>query len=213
MHTQRYLQYSTLETITMKSVNVRAPVALAALLCCAPLFAQSAAPPQTPAQMIHAQQGAMATLAALDGAWRGSGWIMDSPGTAPRQLTQTIRAGTFLDGTVRLFEIRGYQADGSIGFHAFNTISFDPQKNSYVMTARAGGRSGNFSFVATADGYIWNIGDASQGLKYTATIKNGVWTEVGESLAPGRPPVKVSEWTLRRVGGSDWPEGGALAAQ
>ena len=186
-------------------------VTLAAALIGGPLLAQSAAPPQTPAQMVSSQQVAIGKLAALDGVWRGTGWIMDQPGDAPRQLTQTLRAGAFLDGTLRLLEIRGYQADGSIGFHAFNTISFDTQKGSYVMTARAGGRSGNFTFQATANGYTWNIGDGASGLKYTATIKDGVWTETGEALAAGRTPIKLSEWTMRRVGSTDWPEGGALA--
>lgn len=193
--------------------SLGALVALCTVLGTGPLGAQSAAPAQTSAQMVSAQQEAIGKLAALDGVWRGKGWIMDRPGEVPRQLNQTVRAGSFLDGTVRLLEIRGYQADGSIGFHALNIVSYDTQTGAYAITARAGGRSGNFTFQTTADGYVWNIGDVTSGLRYTATIKNGVWTETGEALASGRAPIKVSEWTVRRVGSTAWPEGGALAPQ
>jgi hypothetical protein len=197
----------------MKIIPLSTLLALAVLGGCPALWAQTPAPAQTSAQMIERQQSAMMKLGALDGLWRGTGWIKDRPADAPRQLTQTLRAGSLLDGTLKLLEIRGYQADGAIGFHAFNTISFDSQKNSYVIIARAGGRSGNFSFEVTADGYIWYIGDGKQGLRYTATVKDDSWTEVGESLTPGSAPVRVSEWTLRRVGKTEWPEGGALAAK
>jgi hypothetical protein len=121
------------------------------------------------------------------------------------------RVGPFLDNTVKVIEIKGYLADGSVGFHAFNVISFDSEeKKEYVINARAGGRSGAFSFKLAPGGFVWNIGEADSGLRYTATFKDGTWTEKGESLAPGRPATTVSEFTLQRIGDTDWPEAGAV---
>jgi hypothetical protein len=171
---------------------------------------QAAQAPMTPTQMVAAQQAAMARMAALDGVWRGEAWMIDRPGETPRQMTQTMRVGPFLDGAVKVMETRGYLADGSLGFHAFNTLAFDAEKAAYVMNARAAGRSGQFSFRPTADGYVWEIGGGGRGLRYTGVVKDGVWTEVGESLDPARAPIRMSEMTLRRVGPTDWPEAGAI---
>jgi hypothetical protein len=44
-------------------------------------------------------------------------------------------------------------------------------------------------------------------MRFTATIKNGRWHEVGEYVAQGRPPAKTLEMNLRRVGDTDWPLG------
>jgi hypothetical protein len=136
--------------------------------------------------------------------------MIDQPGETPRRMTMTARVGPFLDDAVKVVETRGYLADGRAGFHAFNVVSFDAQKGEYAMTARAAGRGGVFSFRPIADGYVWQIGSGDSGLRYTATVKAGVWTEVGESLAPGRAPVRMSEMSLRRVGATDWPEAGAV---
>lgn len=169
------------------------------------------APQQTPAQMVAAQQAAIAKIAYLDGIWRGSGWMIDRPGETPRQMTMTYRVGPFLDGTVRIIEIRGYLADGKLGFHAFNTVSFDSQTGQYVMNARAAGRSGAFSFQAAGErNYAWQIGSLTAGLHYTGKVENGVWTEIGRAISPGAEPVIMSDYTLRRVGDTDWPEAGAL---
>jgi hypothetical protein len=193
--------------------RVLGPAAIAALLVAAPVLAQAPAAPQlTPAQMVAAQQAAMRRLAGLDGVWRGEGWMIDRPGETPRRMTYTQRVGPFLDGAVKVIETRAYLPDGSLGFHAF-TVSFDAQKGEYVMTARAAGRSGAFGFSATGDGYVWDIGGGGRGIHYTGTLKDGAWTETGDSVAPDRPPVRMSEWTVRRVGSTDWPEAGALPAR
>jgi hypothetical protein len=175
--------------------------------------AQPAAAPETPAAMIAAQQSAMARLKALDGLWRGTGEMIDRPGETPRHMAYTLRVGPFLDGTVKLIEIRGTLADGSLGFHAFNTIYFDAGKGEYRISARAGGRSGDFAFRSTDDGYAWEIGPTGNGLRYTAHVHDGMWTEVGEVLAPGHEPVHLSSNEVRRIGSTDWPEAGAVPAR
>ena len=191
----------------MKTKLRRVGVILA-LLAATSAFAQSS-PPPTAEQMVAAQRSAMAKLPPMDGIWRGPGWMNEGQGR--RQMTVTYRVGPFLDDSVKVIEIKGYLADGSVGFHAFNVISFDSEeKKEYVINARAGGRSGAFSFQLAERGFIWNIGSADSGLRYTATLENGTWIEKGESLSPGRPAATVSEFTLRRIGDTNWPETGAV---
>jgi hypothetical protein len=46
-------------------------------------------------------------------------------------------------------------------------------------------------------------------LRYTATLHDGVWTEVGDRIVAGGPPQRTFEMNLKRVGDTDWPEAGA----
>jgi hypothetical protein len=168
-------------------------------------------PQQTPAQWVAAQQAAMIPLAYMDGVWRGTGWMIDAPGETPRHMTMTYRIGPFLEGAVKVIEIRGYLADGSYGFHAFNMVSFDAQKGEYVMNARAAGRSGIFAFqLAGARKYTWQIGNPTTGLHYEGALENGEWIQIGRRIAPGAEPIIMSDYRLRRVADTDWPEAGAI---
>jgi hypothetical protein len=170
-----------------------------------------AAAPQTPAQMVAAQQAAMAKFANMDGTWQGTGWMVDGPGDTPRRMTMLYRVGLVLDRTTRVIEIRGLLPDGSLGFHAFNTLGFDPDSARYTMNARAGGRSGAFEFELAPGGFVWRIGTKESGLHYTATFANGEWKETGRAVAAGGKAETVSEFTVTRTGDTDWPDGGAPA--
>ena len=185
--------------------------AVTLMIAAVPAWTAQSADALTPAQMIAAQQQAMKNLPPLDGVWRGSGWMIDQPGETPRQMTMTYRVGPVLDRTIKVIEIRGYLADGGLGFHAFNMISFDPQKRAYVMNARAAGRSGAFGFELAPGGYVWRIGGADAGLRYTGSIVDGVWKESSQAIAPGRDAVAMSEFTLKRIGDTGWPDEGAIA--
>src|SRR5262245_9779510 len=87
--------------------------------------APSAAQFPDPAARIAAQREAMTRLAFMDGVWRGPAWTLSPAGRS--ELIQTERIGTFLDGSVRVIEGRGYMPDGSVGFNALGVISYDPQ--------------------------------------------------------------------------------------
>jgi hypothetical protein len=47
-------------------------------------------------------------------------------------------------------------------------------------------------------------------IRHTTTLRDGVWIEVGERIVPDKPPMRIFEMTLRRVGATDWPAAGAL---
>jgi hypothetical protein len=164
------------------------------------------------ATLLAAQREAMAKLSSMDGQWRGEAWIM-GPDGQKHVLIQTERVGPFLDGALRVIEGRGYEADGRLAFNAFGTIAFDPAKSSYSLHSYAQGNTGDFPVTLTADGFIWEIAAGPMTIRYTTVIKDGVWTETGERMAPAQEPVPFFGMRLMRIGDTDWPAGGAVGPQ
>ena len=157
---------------------------------------------------MDAQKAAMKPLAMMDGVWRGPAWTMLP--TGKHEITQTERIGPFLDGQIKVIEGRGYNADGTVGFNSFGIVSFDPAKKEYTLHSHALGRAGDFKLTPTSDGYVWEIPAGPMTIRYTATIKDGAWKEVGERIAPGQAPVQFFEMNLKRVSDTDWPAAGAI---
>src|SRR5258706_12684301 len=173
--------------------------ALLAVLAVLLTFGAGAQAPD-PGPLIAAQREAMAPLARMDGVWRGSAWTLQ-PNGEKRHITQTERIGPFLDGSVKVIEGRGYREDGTVGFNAFGIVSYDPAKRAYSIRSYAMGRSGDFSFRPTDDGYAWEL-PAGPGatIQYRASIKDNVLHEVGDRIVPDREPLRIFEMTLKRVG-------------
>lgn len=169
-------------------------------------FAQG---PPDPKVLIAAQREGMAPLAYMNGVWRGPA-TTTLPSGEVHNITQTERIGSFLDGSVKVIEGRGYEPDGRVGFNALGVISYDPGTKTYTMRSYAQGFHGDFVITTTADGYTWEIPAGPTTIKYTAVIKDGKWREVGDRLVPGRPPTRFFEMNLVRVGDSDWPGAGAI---
>ena len=164
--------------------------------------APAAAQPPDP-RAIAAEREAMARLAWMDGVWRGPA-TTQTP-TGPHNVTQTERIGPMLGGTIKVLEGRGYNADGSTGFNAFGIISWDPVTSAYRLHSYAMGRAGDFALTPTADGYVWTIPAGPFSIRYTATLADGTWTEVGDRIVDGQPPQRFFEMHLRRISDSDWP--------
>jgi hypothetical protein len=165
-----------------------------------------------PAVLIAAQREAMKPLELMDGAWRGTAWTI-LPSGERHTIEQTERIGSFLNGTVKVVEGRGFEADGSVGFNALGIISYDPSKRTYSLRSYAQGNVGDFVFTPTADGYTWEIPAGPMTIRYTAAIKNGTLQEVGDRIVPGQEPERFFEMTLSRVGDTDWPAAGAVGPQ
>jgi hypothetical protein len=160
--------------------------------------------------LIAAQREAMVPLAFMDGVWRGPAWTILASGEK-HTITQTERIGPFLDGSVKVIEGRGYDADGKVSFNAFGTISFSPATRAYTMHSYAQGYVGDFTIKLTADGYVWEIPAGPMTIRYTAVIKDGAWREVGDRITPGKEPVRFFEMNLKRVGDTTWPAAGAIS--
>ena len=162
-----------------------------------------------PATLIAAQKQAMAQLAVMDGVWRGPAWTI-LPSGEKHNITQTERIGPFLDGSIKVIEGRGYESDGRVGFNAFGIVSYDPGTKAFSLHSHAQGRVGDFVLKPITDGYVWEIPAGPMAIRYTATIKDGAWLEVGDRIMPGKEPVRFFEMNLKRVGDNGWPAAGAI---
>lgn len=164
-----------------------------------------AAGPWDSASRIEAERKAMKALAFLDGEWRGEARTDARPG----KIVHTERAGLLLGGSIRLIEGHSYEASGRTGFNALGIISYDPVKRSYSMHSYAMGYASDFPLEVRPDGYSWTLPQGPGGpVRYTATVRNGEWVEVGERIAGG---AKVFEMRLKRIGPTGWPAGGAVS--
>jgi hypothetical protein len=178
------------------------------------LLAQSqpAGAPQSrdPAAVTRAEAEAMAKLQWMDGAWRGPAVTQTAQGE--RKVMQTERIGPMLGGTIKVIEGRGFSDGRNVGFNALGVVSYDPFQRTYEFRSYAQGYAGTFPFEVTPTGYVWSTPAAGGSVRYTATVKGDTWNEVGDLIAEGKPPVRIFEMNLKRIGDSDWPEAGALTA-
>lgn len=159
--------------------------------------------------LLKGQREALASLAFMDGVWRGSAWTI-LPSGEKHTITQTERIGPFLDGSVKVIEGRGYDPDGKVAFNAFGTISYNPGTKKFTLHSYAQGYVGDFELTPNADGYMWDIPAGPMTIRYTATIKDGAWHEVGDRILPGKEPIRFFEMNLKRIGDTTWPSGGAV---
>ena len=187
----------------------RGAILALAILASLPLAASAQNRPD-PAAMIAAQREGMTPLAYMDGVWRGPAWTI-LPSGEKHNITQTERIGPFLDGSVKVIEGRGYDPDGKVTFNALGIISYNTEKKAYSMRSYALGYSGDFVVTPNADGFVWEIPAGPMTMRYAAVVKDGTWHEVGDRIMPEKEPVRFFEMTLKRVGDSTWPGGGAIS--
>lgn len=166
--------------------------------------------PFDPAALLNAQREALRKLSMLDGEWRGTVTVQ-VPGIGPKTMTHTERVGDLLDGGVKLIEGRSYEADGRTGFNAFAVVAFDPFKREYRFRSHSQGFYGDYSLQVRADGFAWEMQAGPATMRFTATVKDGRWVEIGERIEPGKPPAVIVEMDLRRIGDSAWPGAGAVS--
>lgn len=155
-----------------------------------------------PAARIAAQREAMQALAILDGLWRGPAQTAEADG----EFVQTERVGPLLDGTIRLVEGRGYDAGGETVFNALGIITYDPVRRVYSMRSYAMGYASDYPLTVRPDGFSWSH-PAGPGatIRYTATVRDGEWHEIGERIVGEAAPEPMLEMRLRRIGASEWP--------
>jgi hypothetical protein len=171
----------------------------------------AAAEAREPSKRVKAQQEAMKALGFLDGEWRGASKTLRKTGWAP--MVQTERTGTMLDGTVRVIEVRGYEADGRLSFNALRIISYDPDSKTYSMRSYQNGNERDYKLATTANSIAWEIAGKESTTRYETSVRNGIWSEKAtRTPAKGEPEVYLSI-TMKRMRDSAWPRAGALAAK
>jgi hypothetical protein len=164
-----------------------------------------------PATLIAAQRDAMKALSFMDGIWRGPAWTL-LPSGVRHEITQTERIGPMLDGSIKVIEGKGYEADGRPSFNAFATISFDVANRTYRFRSHAQGMAGDFVITPAPDGYVWEIPAGPQTtIRYSATIKGDDFVEFGDRIVAGQPPLRIFEMRLKRIGDTNWPAGDAVS--
>ena len=166
----------------------------AALLTAVPTAAQM----PDEAAMIAEQQEAMAALSWMDGTWEGT-VTTQTPG-GEITLTQTERIETMANGTVRLIEGRGFNAEGELEFNAIGLIVYDPETDQYAMTASARGRATQAWLRPTESGFEWGFENGPAKISYSATYEDGVWSEEGFFEFGDMPKTKFLEMRLERTG-------------
>jgi hypothetical protein len=139
-------------------------------------------PPDTAAQ--HA---AMQRLAPLVGRWQGEAAL-----DFPQQMTvyQTEEVEFALDGAVMIVHGTGHataERTGAPVFQALAVLSYDDQRQIYEFRAYAMGRAttatGEF---LSDDQFRWSINPGGPvRIRYTITITNDTWREVGEMSSDG----------------------------
>ena len=125
-------------------------------------------------------QNAMKKLSFLAGDWQGSGWAMGPDGQKHSfNQTETIRPG--LDGVIMTVEGIG-MTNGSNVHHAFAVISADIENKNYnFQSFLFNGRGGNFTGTMPNDStFVWEIPNPNAPMKYTITVSDGTWKEIGE---------------------------------
>lgn len=177
--------------------------AVAAALCAMPSAAQYAPQPAGTPEI----RAGIDRLDILDGEWAGPASSM-GPGGARIDMVQTERVGDLAGGSLKLVEGRGYTADGQTAFNAFAVITFNPATGKYLFTTFVDGQKHDFPLTVTADGFSWERPAGPNAVvRFTATVKDGKWREVGEYIAAGQPPRQMIELNLKRLGDSRWPLG------
>jgi hypothetical protein len=99
----------------------------------------------------------------------------------------------------------GSNPDGS-QYAVRQTERMGPMLSGDVVVVE-GRYAGTFEIKPTDDGYVWEIPAGPVILRYTATVKDGHWREVGERIMPGKPAVQIFEMNLTKVGDTAWPAG------
>ncbi len=167
------------------------------LVAFAPVGAQQVADASA---RVVAQKQAMQALGLIDGLWRGTTTEYRPDGTKlERGYTEHITSS--LDGTLKLLEGRKQDVEGADRFHVFCVLSHDPETGRYTLRAYwPFGEIGDAPFTVNPDGFGWRI-ELPDGKRIvaTGTIKDGVWREKIEFVAPGQPLQLMEERVLKRA--------------
>ncbi|MEO9853564.1 MAG: hypothetical protein ABJE80_17740 [Reichenbachiella sp.] len=146
----------------------------------------------------------LAALEMMVGTWKGTGYIYTPAGKESSSVTENIQYK--LDGTVIVAEGRGIKTmeDGSekVVHDALGVISFNPFTKQYQMNSFISkGMSTNAKVeIKDENSVVWWIEAGPTTIRYSLTIKNGQWTEIGERSMDGENWQQFFEMKLEKVG-------------
>ncbi|SMD32627.1 hypothetical protein SAMN04488029_0977 [Reichenbachiella faecimaris] len=146
-------------------------------------------------------------IAALDmmiGTWEGTGYMNTPAGKESSKVKENLQYQ--LDGTVIMAEGRGTKimGDGSekVVHNALGIISFNPFTQQYQMNSFiAKGMSTQAKLeIKDANSVVWWIEAGPATMRYSLTIKDDEWIEIGErSMDKGENWQQFFEMKLKKV--------------
>ncbi len=150
---------------------------------------------------VEAQRAAMKKLDFLIGTWTGEDRVQMGPGE-PLVLAQTENIQSKLDGLLLLIEGAGRsKSDGKLMFQALATVSYDDETGQYRMRAYNDGRyrDTELTLAYSGKGFTWGFPMGQMQMNFVMVLNDkDEWSETGEMTAPGQPPHKFVELTVRR---------------
>lgn len=176
-------------------------------LVCAPFFAVAAV---TVTSTVFAQTSFSATeattesVAFLDGVWIGPA-TMTLPDGKTLRFEQMERVGPMMNGEVRIMEGKGRDASGKSIFNAFTVFSQNADKSIEMRSYTMGHASSRKLDVRDGKGFVWELRVDESTIRYTATVADGIWSEIGERIGPDGRSLQFFEMTLKRVSDTNWP--------
>lgn len=145
-----------------------------------------------------AQIAAMKKLDYMVGDWQGEGWIeMGGPRIAFRGGEKIQRK---LNGVALLVEGAFFAENGTPVHTTLAVMSYDPKGQKYdFATWLAQGTTGNHELKLIDNGWYWEIQPPGAGtIRFTMTLQDGQWVEVGERSTDGTTWKKFFEMKLKK---------------
>jgi hypothetical protein len=171
-------------------------ILLFALLTCHTLVAQ----PPNDTKLIKEKMSPFLTWV---GNWKGTG---STTGRAETKTTVDEKIETKLDNTIVVVEGLGKSLDPAtntekVVHNAYGILSFDPVANTYKFkTFLWDGRSTDAWFnLLSNSNYQWGFDTPANKIRYTITLKDNKWNEIGEISSDGNNWRKFFEMNLTKV--------------
>lgn len=169
---------------------------LIASACAAFVMVLPAAAAEAPDMAVH--QAAMQKLAFLAGDWEGAGSIAMGP--SREAFTQSERIQFKHDGTLLLIEGHGKSPKTGATVHdALAVVTFDRKSGGYKFRSFAAvGRFADTEASVNGNTMVWGLTFGPQKIRYTITVENGMWREIGERSTDGAAWTPFFEMTLKK---------------
>jgi hypothetical protein len=177
-------------TVRRRTIGVLAAVSIITV----PVLAQA---PVDPGPAIEAVK----QVAFLEGNWTGEGWIQ--MGQGPREeFTQVETVELKVDGSILQIEGIGHTKGENPEkvHHALALIAFDPVGSTLIFSSFVAGRP-RLDVVpeVTENGFTWGFSPPNGGqIRYSLTVENDTWHEVGEYSPDGQSWFQFFEMRLTK---------------
>lgn len=168
---------------------------LATLLVSLPLHGQA---PPDPGPTVEA----MRKVSFLAGRWEGSGWFQMGPGPK-EEFTQSEVVEPKLDGAILLVEGIGTSKANPQKqlHHALAVIAYDPVAMEYRFSTFVAGRPPLSTQANVGENtFIWAFQpQPNTNIRYTITVNDGTWHEIGEYSADAKSWRQFFEMRLKKL--------------